>query len=55
MAGSARLRKARGDVIGVGGFLEIGKVAALAGGGRTGEAAVDVTLRAGHVAMRAGE
>ena len=55
MAGRARLRKTRGDVIGIGGLLEIGKMAALTSGGRAGEAAVDVTLRAGHVAVRAGE
>lgn len=55
MAGSARLRKTGRDVIGIGGLLEVGKVAALAGGGRAGEAAVDMTLCAGNVDVRAGE
>jgi len=55
MAGSARLWKTGGDVIGIGRLLEIGKMATLTGGRRAGEAAVHVTLRAGHAAMRSGE
>ena len=55
MAGRARLRKTCGDVIGIGGLLEIGKMAALASGGCAGEAAVDVTLRASHIHVCAGQ
>ena len=55
MAERTILGECRGDVVGIGGLVELGEMTPLALGRRSGELTVQVALRAGRADVGAGE
>ena len=55
MAERTILGECRGDVVGIGGLVELGEMTPLALGRRSGELTVQMALRAGRTDVGAGE